>query len=495
MLSMARALDNQNSFSIGWSNFFTPGVEIHLEMALRHVFIAAVIVCTAVLAQGPFDGVSKTTYASSQPWLGAAFNLRYFPVTMAEDSGKDNIEPMFNAVQGRVQLTKAGQFPMRNCELYSGASGSKSDSGTSMSAPASRGKDCVYETSQKYTLTTSMWSVYAHTPDQCCKACSATEGCTNAYFNSTKDNSVRRVQPGPQSYEGFGLHLVNVTTSLTNGGIAVSELEARFDERLGNMSSFDAFMDYNVVLFAGKDMPSYANALSHDGVPFFTASWQADTGDTWYSMFVHTPKSQMVIELVGKVSPGARYENTLPSLEPRVSPRNVALFASQNTNGVLAAVAVTRACSNISIVEYFYTNAIGAKTVHKVDAAGMSRRCFAWPGAKSDVCFVSRPPSDTTSFGVRDLEEMIWTVHKQVITKVDTYNDKYNDNHYAVDLGSFSGDNITAFMIAHKAEAFPIDFPKTFYAWDCDQDYLIDPTGWAIQSDFMADYPGCTDVV
>ena len=259
------------------------------------------------------------------------------------------------------------------------------------------------------------------------------------------------------------------------------------------MSSFDAFMDYNVVLFAGEDLPSYAKALSKDGVPFFTASWKADTGDKWYIMFVHTPKSQMIIELVGKVSPGAQFENTMGSLEPRVSPRNVALFASQKANGVLSAVAVTRACSNISLIEYFYTEAVGATTVHKVDAAGVSRRCFEWPGAKSDVCFVSRTDTDTTSFGVNDFEKMIWAVHKNVITSVDTYNDKYNDNHYAVDLQSFSGDKITTFMYAHNHSAFPIDFPKTFFAWDCDQDYLIDPTGWAIQSDFMADYPGCSD--
>merc|ERR1711939_1251772 len=161
----------------------------------------------------------------------------------------------------------------------------------------------------------------------------------------------------------------NVTSSLTTGGISVSELEGHFDERLGNMSAFDAFMDYNVVLFAGEDMPAYAKALSKDGVPFFTASWKADTGDTWYSMFVHTPKSHMIIELVGKVSPGEQYENTLGSLEPRVSPRNVALFGSQKADGVLQAVAVTRACSNMTIIEYFYTEAVGAKIVHKVDAA------------------------------------------------------------------------------------------------------------------------------
>lgn len=461
-----------------------------------HTLAVVAIISTFARAQGPGNGVSKTTYSSTQPWLGAAFNLRYFPVTMAEDSGHDNIRAP--DIQGRVQLTKAGQFTHRNCELYSAASGIKTGSGTSMSAPASRGADCVYKETHKYADTTLMWATYAHTADQCCKACAASKGCTNAQYSSAGSaRRLRRALQGPQSYEGFGMHLVNVTTSLTTGGIPVSELEAHFDTRLGNMSSFDDFMDYNVVLFAGEDMPTYAEALAKDMVPFFTASWKANTGDTWYSMFVHVPKSQMIFELVGKVSPGTKYE-TSASLEPRVSPRNVARFASQKTSGVLEAVSVTRACSNISIIEYFYTEAIGATTIHKVDAAGVSRRCFEWPGADSDVCFVSRTGATTpdATFSVRDFETMIWSVHKEVITKVDTYNDKYNDNHYAVDLGgSFSGPKITAFMTAHKDEAFPIDFPKTFYAWDCDQDYLIDPTGWSIQSDFDASYPGCEDAL
>ena len=35
-------------------------------------------------AQGPFDGLSKTTYASTQPWVGMAFIQRYFPTTCAQ---------------------------------------------------------------------------------------------------------------------------------------------------------------------------------------------------------------------------------------------------------------------------------------------------------------------------------------------------------------------------------------------------------------------------
>ena len=35
-------------------------------------------------AQGPGDGVSKTTYSASDPWRGMAFVQRYFPTTAAE---------------------------------------------------------------------------------------------------------------------------------------------------------------------------------------------------------------------------------------------------------------------------------------------------------------------------------------------------------------------------------------------------------------------------
>ena len=96
-----------------------------------------------------------------------------------------------------------------------------------------------------------------------------------------------------------------------------------------------------------------------------------------------------------------------------------------------------------------------------------------------------------------DFETMIWSVHKNVITNVNVINDKYNDNHYAVDLRSFSGDDIATWLEAHSSEAFPINFPTTWFAWDCMQEYLIDPTGWAVQSDisFTAGYPGCADMV
>ena len=73
----------------------------------------------------------------------------------------------------------------------------------------------------------------------------------------------------------------------------------------------------------------------------------------------------MVIELVSKTSPGLQFTKSAATLEARLSPRQVTRFDSVSANGILQAVAVTRPCSNMSSVEYFYTNAIGATTVHR----------------------------------------------------------------------------------------------------------------------------------
>ena len=217
----------------------------------------------------------------------------------------------------------------------------------------------------------------------------------------------------------------------------------------------------------------------------------------------------MVLELVSMTAPDAAsllLATAGPvALEARLSPRQVTRFASAGkAGGVLQAVAVTRACSNMTTVDAFYQDAVQATVEHKVDTkAGLSRRCYGWSGADSDVCFVHRPTGTvgTTglaaeAFTVFDLESTLWAGHKAMIGTiggVSTDTDRYNDNHYAVDLPGFSGDTMSAWLKAHESEAFPINFPTTSFAWDCMQEYLIDPTGWSVQTDirYSSGLPGC----
>ena len=63
-----------------------------------------------------------------------------------------------------------------------------------------------------------------------------------------------------------------------------------------------------------------------------------------------------------------------------------------------------------------------------------------------------------------------------------------------MDLPGFSGDSISKWCSANEGDAFPIEFPSTWFAWDCDQNYLIDPTAWSIQTDirYSTQLPGCS---
>ena len=464
--------------------------------------LALASLATLALGQGPGDGVSKTTYSCSDPFVGLAFNLRYYPVTAAYDSGHGNVQ-FGTTIQGRSQLTKANQYAERNCHLYSAASGAAAKSGaTNMAAPAALGDDCTYTTGHAFgSASTLLWDVYAYNADICCKACAATKGCVAATYDSQKtlfdapSAAATTNVSAPMPFEGFGLHLVNVQTAKTTGGIDVSVLEGHYTKRMGGYASYDAFMDFSAVLWCG-DLPGYAKRFAADGVKFLAGSWKADTGDTWYSLIVQTPGTQMIVELVGKESPAVANHAELVDLEARMSPRQIARFASATgAAGVLEAVSVNRAVSNMTSIEFFYEQIVKLSAVHTVDAAGVARRCYGWTDAKSDVCFTQRPataPYDAT-FSVADMEAMIWGAHKVLITG-PTASDKYNDNHYAVDIQVDLG-YIAKYFDTNYAKSFPIAYPYTQWAWDCDQNYLIDPTGWAIQSDaqFSTQLPGCED--
>jgi hypothetical protein len=185
------------------------------------------------------------------------------------------------------------------------------------------------------------------------------------------------------------------------------------------------------------------------------------------------PKSQMVIELVGLEAPSA---NAAPiKLEARASPRQVARFkaTAKEDLHLLYDISVSRATTNMTAISMFYTDILKAKLTHTVDEGEVSRRCYQWGTAKSDVCFVQRPDTTDAGFTTADFERMMWATHATNLLK-PADGDKYNDNHFAADL-QISGDYIVTFMDSH--DPYPIG-PTSWWAYACFQSYLIDPTGW-----------------
>lgn len=402
--------------------------------------------------------------------------------------------------QGRTQLVEPGYILDRNCHLFSAAptkaASTKDYEPTAVTAPPKAGQDCGYTTDAAYgSDATAMWATYANDPDTCCKACAASKGCVAATYlarpgkkdETEEDAARRRLQPEPS--EGFGLHLVDVWNSSTAGGLGIAAVEAHFTDKFGDGSEFDPFFDFNIQLYS-TDLPAYVEAFAAGGVKTLPATWKAVDGDTWYSLFVHVPSSQMILEMVSKNWTGAA---PALALETRMSNRTATRMGAvaKTYNNLLYGTAVSRAVSDLAVVTEFYTKVLGAVAVLDVEDKGAKRKCFQWGWAESDICFVER--ADASKFNVKAMEDNAWAVHA-TYDKNPTMDDKYADNHYAIDLMSVSAKPIVDTFTANYKSIYPIANRTTSYAFSCEQDYIIDPTGWSIQTDLNFRglvYPGC----
>merc|ERR1712151_881393 len=379
------------------------------------------------VAQGPGNGISKSTYSCNDPIAAKKFLTKYFPVESAPDSCTNDVCTCsgWNIQQGRVYIP--------------------------------------YSTDGRSLL-------------------------------SKRGDEGRRLQdPG----NGFGLHCVNVSGHLTTGGLSTAQVEAHFDEKMGDMKEYDAFMDYSVTLYT-SGVEQYAAAFDADSVPYYTTTFQASddaAAQTYTSLIVQVPHTQMILELTSKKSLSASLSRKPVHLaqERRLSSNAMAIIdalsdAEEEQTGsgaTLSPISVNRAASaaTMSKLEDFYVNGMGAKKVSDDSANGVTRQCYLWTGATVDICFTSRPDSATKGdFKVADFENMLNTVHKNIIVGHPYCQvDKWEDNHYAIDSFSASTSSIISYInsnnVPHICESGGGGSGMSALH------YIIDPTGWGIQAD------------
>jgi len=441
----------------------------------------------------------KSTIAASDALTSMEFNLKYFPVTVAEDSGTGNYQR--GTVQGRVQVLQNTSYSARNCQLYS-ATGSTSSSSAYQSMTANGlGKACTYASGKKYGSSNTMHSVFANNEAQCCNACVSTKGCAAASFETSSNDHSGGM--GPQSWEGFGIHLPDVQAALTTGGITVDALKAHYEARIGDHSEFDAFMDYSVTFFT-HELQSYVDSFKADGVNHFLGQWADSSGSTWYSLVVLVPGSTYVIELVSTLKPSGVTISS-KAMEQRMSDAHCDKFRSVGSHPahVLLISSINRAAADMDNVDDVYTNLFKAKTTQSI-TNGVTRKCYSFattsglasPGPGNaldeDVCFTSRPSDSTKDavYSVKQHEEMLWAAHAGCLgSNPSSTTDKYTDSHYALPLPSAG---LTALASYFKSnDPYPIT-KNTRLAYACKQNYIIDPTGFSIQPIGQASWPGCS---
>lgn len=101
-------------------------------------------------------------------------------------------------------------------------------------------------------------------------------------------------------------HMVN-TSARPAGEHTVAEVEAIFDEKMNaafEAKRYDAFMDYSVAFWA-PDLERYISALSGDNVPYLVLSWKDNTDTQYYSLIIHGPHTQVVVELISREKPAS----------------------------------------------------------------------------------------------------------------------------------------------------------------------------------------------
>jgi len=435
---------------------------------------------------------------------GLAFNLKYFPVTVAQDNGAGNM--MGETKQGRTQVLLNTSYTERNCQLFKSKGTLGSASKYQSMTPNGLGSDCSYSEGKQYkgTKESELHMVFANNKGQCCNACVATDGCVAASFlTSDKDHSGGF---GPQSWEGFGFHISQASASKTTGGISVAQLESHFRERFGDYSKFDQFMDYGVTLFT-YDLSPYAEEFKKDNVPFLVAQWEAGQ-DTWYSLFVLSKASHYVIELTSLRAPTVN--SNLPKLEQRMSDEHCKKFKAYGSHPahVIFPSSINRASSDITKINDVYADIFEAKLTQQINQDGVSRRCYNTGGSSSDlefppgpggmsldqdVCFTQRTGDEEKDaiFSVSDFEAMMWAEHAGTIgSNANSMVDMYTENHYANPMNSAGMTKLASHFTSN--DPYPIT-KDTRLAYACKQSYIIDPTGWSIQPiGAGASWPKCS---
>jgi len=324
--------------------------------------------------------------------------------------------------------------------------------------------------------------------------CDATSDHEAWQISQGRTFTTREISPsgGASAGNGFGLHLVDVPAHLTTGGLTTEEVEAHFTAKLGDMSKFDSFMDYNVV-FATSALQSYKSTFQSDGVKYLAGTWTDGNGKEYSSIIVQVPQSQLIFELVqqtsltysdGEMEP-IRLEQRVPDSALAAHEQRLTTEApvADTKSSYIVSLAVNRAISADAMakIEEFYVSGMGTTKTHDASANDVSKKCFLWPGATVNICFTNRPDSATSSdFKVSDFESMLNTVHDNIIGGHPFCPmDKWFDNHYAIDSQSVDNSKILSYVNSKNTYHICSSGSSGMGGTSA----IFDPTGLGIQMD------------
>jgi len=294
----------------------------------------------------------------------------------------------------------------------------------------------------------------------------------------------------------FGLHCVYAAGEYGErvkmaGTLSQLDLEAIICNKLGHMTTYDVFMEYNSALWT-SNITEFVLPLEANGEEYYALKW-----DDKISIFVHPPLSTIVLEVVG-------YQSTAPYLILRHAETSDKRFtfrwldgstkAPLVAPGVMAALWVSRASTNLDRDEKWFKDIfeIGPEHFTRIrgkDANGNLVEIMEIQMA--EIAYTKYrlvQPINVTNgtYSVHWWENYQNNVHNQYMTSPTCGWDLLGDNHNGFDW--VDNDFDTGTIVKNLAEAGYPYFCKNKGNGEITC-FLCTPFGYQIQTDGQYEDP------
>merc|ERR1712055_48452 len=248
-------------------------------------------------------------------------------------------------------------------------------------------------------------------------------------------------RPGPT---GFGVHTINCTHH-PYGELSLVDVENIFEEKFGDMSALDGFMDFNLGLWT-NDLSTYVRKFQNKGQDFLTLSWSTHAGEEYYSVLVR-PCGFVVLELISDTM-----DSELRSL---AKPSNQRMFWKHWNNEHIAhgeyltPIKISRAVSSVDKVKEFYIDILGSTEVwdHEFED-GVKLKIVNAPQSTIHLQFWEGVSTGGNGWTPEDLEIYWNNVHDDIIPKLEKAGVHYHN------WGGSTGGGFDKLITVYAADPF-----------------------------------------
>jgi hypothetical protein len=226
------------------------------------------------------------------------------------------------------------------------------------------------------------------------------------------------------------------------GGLTVSEVEAIFDEELGDLQEFSPWMDIHAGIY-DNDIDSYVERFGQYGYPFLALQWPSSDGErSFYSLISHANNTQEVFEVVSATAPSSA------SLSLRKFPMARHVFLKdelewlQHKSVGPVQLHVSRTHRNLEAVKAHYRNMFGLEPAHELhDAATGVGFVSFWhqvgvefkERVRVQVIYWSRPDQSATKVHTTAwLESRLEQINADFMRSYTSCWPVWGDNHYTL---------------------------------------------------------------